>query len=167
MASSDKKPKKYRRRRELSPEQKQAASDRLAAAREKRLRENPPQYKNISDVVLALDPDEPWSLSNVKGYIKHQKDLLKRHRQAVRRGEKGAEAKYISTNSYINNMENYLRTGVWIDLFWGENRENRVKDICYAKAYYHEGPKKDLVKRTAGVYYPDLGTAYEKHMGDV
>ena len=59
MASSDKKPKKIRRKRNLTPEQKQAAAERLALAREKRLKDNPPQYKNIHEDVLKLDDDDP------------------------------------------------------------------------------------------------------------
>jgi hypothetical protein len=167
VASSSSKPKKIRRKRNLTPEQKQAAAERLALAREKRLKDNPPQYKNIHEDVLKLDDDDPWSVKNVKKYIKNQKDYLKRFKQAHRRGEKGAEAKYLSINSYINNMENYLRTGVWLDLFWGEERENKVTSICFAKAYYHRGPKKGLVKRTENVFYPDLGVVYKKEMGDI
>ena len=37
-----------RRRKPMSVEQRIAATERLAKAREKRLRENPPQYKNIA-----------------------------------------------------------------------------------------------------------------------
>mgnify|MGYP005679697297 CR=1 FL=1 len=43
-------------RRKMTEEQKKAASERLAKAREKRLRENPPKYSNIHPSVLAL-PD--------------------------------------------------------------------------------------------------------------
>jgi len=167
VASSQDKPKKRRRRRELTPEQKQAAAERLAIAREKRLKENPPKYKNVNDEVLKLDPDDPWSFKNVKEYIKYQKGILAHHRQALRRGEKWAEARYLSTKSYISNLENYLRTGVWLDLYWGKDRDNPVNNVCHAIAYYHVGPKKGQVKRTVGTYYPDLGMVYGKDMGDI
>ena len=166
MASSQPK-RKYRKKRELTPEQKQAAIDRLAAAREKRQRENPPQYKNIHPDVLALDDDSEWSHKNVKEWIRKQKDHLKALKQCVRRGDKGAEARYISTHSYINNMESYLRTGVWIDLFWGEERALKTSYKCEALAYYHQGPKKGQPKRTSGVFYPDLSVVYTKDMGDI
>ena len=44
-------------RRKMTPEQKEAAVERLRLAREKRLRENPPKYTNIHPSVLQL-PDE-------------------------------------------------------------------------------------------------------------
>lgn len=167
MASSQAKPKKIRRRREMTPEQKQAASERLAAAREKRLKANPPEYKSIHEGVLALDDKHDWSHKNVKMYIKAQKEQLKSHKQGIRRGDKGAEAKYLATQAYIKNMERYLRTGIWLDMFWGENHNIRVNEVCYAKAYYHEGKKKGLVKRSHGVYYSDLGRTYDRSMGDI
>ena len=151
----------------MTPEQKQAATERLAVAREERLKANPPEYKSIHEDVLALDDKHDWSHKKVKSYIKAQKDLLTSHRQAVRRGDKGAEAKYLAVQAYIKNMERYLRTGIWLDLFWGEDHNMGVKHICYALAYYHEGPKKGQVKRTHGVYYKDLGQAYDRKMGDV
>ena len=168
MASSEPtKRKKYKRRREMTPEQKQAAADRLAAAREKRLQANPPEYKNVHPDVLALEDDDGWSHKNVKKYIKAQKKLLTLYKSAFRRGEKGSEAKYLSTHSYIKNMENYLRTGVWLDNFWGEDRIKKVNYVCHATAYYHTGPRKGLPKRTHGVYYSDLGVIYDRKMGDI
>lgn len=166
MASSQPK-RKYRKRRELTPEQKQAAIERLAAAREKRLKENPPQYKNIHPDVLSLDDDNEWSVKNVKEWIRKQKDRMKALKQSVRRGDKGAEARYLSAQYYINNMETYLRTGVWLDLFWGEEREHKTSYKCEALAYYHTGPKKGQPKRMHGVYYSDLNATYTRDMGDV
>ena len=40
-------PKTRKRRKPMTEEQKKAAGERLALAREKRLKENPPQYKSI------------------------------------------------------------------------------------------------------------------------
>ena len=167
MASSEPKKRKYKRRREMTPEQKQAATERLAAAREKRLIANPPEYKSVHEDVLALDDEHNWSHKNVKKYIKAQKELLTAQKQAVRRGDKGSDAKYIATQTYIKNMERYLRTGIWLDKFWGEDHNIRVKDICYVMAYHHEGPLKGKPKRSHGVYYSDLGTTYDRKMGNI
>ena len=41
-------------RRKMTEEQKKAASERLAKAREKRLRENPPKYSNVHPSVCLL-----------------------------------------------------------------------------------------------------------------
>ena len=60
----------------MTPEQKEAAAERLRLAREKRLRENPPKYSNVHPSVLALPDDHPFSrknvvqwTSNTKGYV--------------------------------------------------------------------------------------------------
>ena len=39
-------------KRKMTPEQKEAAVERLRIAREKRLKENPPQYKILQRVFL-------------------------------------------------------------------------------------------------------------------
>ena len=40
-------PKTRKQRKPMTPEQKSAAAERLKLAREKRLKENPPEYKSI------------------------------------------------------------------------------------------------------------------------
>jgi hypothetical protein len=56
-------------------------------------------------------------------------------------------------------MERYLRTGIWLDLFYGENQEHRVKYRSVASTYDDEG----FIKRRVGVIYPDCGE-YTKEM---
>ena len=41
----------------------------------------------------------------------------------VRLKEKGSISKLAITQGYISNMETYLRTGLWLDLFYGEDQE--------------------------------------------
>ena len=60
-------------RRKMTEEQKKAASERLAKAREKRLKENPPKYSNIHPSVLKLPDEHPFSRVNVTKYIKTHK----------------------------------------------------------------------------------------------
>ena len=62
-------------KRKMSEEQRQAAIERLALAREKRLKENPPQYKNIAPEVLAIPDDGFMSMKKVRQWIKTQKDI--------------------------------------------------------------------------------------------
>src|SRR6056300_265269 len=100
--------KKYRKKRQMNDEQKAAAAERLAKAREKRLRENPPEYKNIAPNVLALSPDDTLSMQNVKEWIKTQKELAARYRREDRQGIKGSAAKQIQAESYVRNMQSYL-----------------------------------------------------------
>ena len=90
MASSQTKNKKPRKKRFLTPDQQEAAAKRLEAAREKRLRDNPPAYKSVHPDVLALTSDDHLNVNNVKLWIKHQQDIFKEHKQNYKKGEKGA-----------------------------------------------------------------------------
>ena len=105
--------KKYRKKRQMTEEQKQAAAERLAKAREKRMLENPPQYKNIHPDVLALDPEDTLSMQNVKKWIKTQKELATKYRREDRQGVKGALSKATQAEGYARSMQNYLQNGTW------------------------------------------------------
>ena len=59
-----------RRKRELTEEQKEAARERLALAREAK---GPAQYKNIHPDVLELPDDDNFSMKNVKAWEKEAK----------------------------------------------------------------------------------------------
>ena len=106
--------KKVRKRRKpMSEEQRAAAAERLAIAREKRLRENPPKYKNVHPSVLAKPDDHTFSLKNVRQWIKTQKELVKKHKSDARMKQpvKGAIAKAASAEGYIRHCEAYLANG--------------------------------------------------------
>ena len=153
-------PKKRKARKPMSAEQKKAAGERLAIAREKRARENPPEYKSIHPDVLAKGDEHPWSHINVKKWIKTQKELLTVARSDLRRKVKGAEAQVSSISGYIRNLELYLRSGIYTDLFWGEHGQNRCKTICLVMAYNPDGTP----KRSVGVWYPDIQETWTKEM---
>ena len=53
-------------------------------------------------------------------------------------------------------MQRYLRDGDWVDDFYGEHQQNKIRHRCVALAYYDDGTP----KRSIGVYYPDLGCEY-------
>ena len=77
--------KKVRKRRKpMSDEQRAAAAERLAVAREKRFAKNPPKYKNVHPSVLAKPDEDTFSLKNVRQWIKTQKELLKKHKTGWR-----------------------------------------------------------------------------------
>ena len=149
-----------KRRKPMSSEQKAAAAERLKLAREKRMRENPPEYKSIHPDVLKHDEDHPWHHLKIKQWIKTQKELLRAERANVRAKVKGAEAKVASTEGYIRNLETYLKTGTYLDLFWGEYQQNRCKQVCLHMAYYADGTP----KRSVGVWYPDIQCEWTKEM---
>jgi len=155
---SERKPKKVRKaRKPMSEEQKKAAAERLKLAREKKAKENPPQYKNISPEVIAKPDEDPMSLKKVRGYIATQKDLLSVARSEIRANVKGAIAKASRHEGYIRNMEAYIRTGVWTDMFYGEHQQHKVKFRCIVPAYNADG----TIKRSYGVYYDDLGYVWK------
>lgn len=146
--------KKVRKKRKpMSPEQRAAAAERLAKAREKRMKENPPTYKNVHPSVLAIPEDQPMSLKNIRRWIKTQKDLMSAERKAMRQDVKGASARFHSHQKYISNLERFLRDGDWADDYYGEYQQNKIKWRCVAPAYDKEGNQ----KRTHGVFYEDLG----------
>ena len=120
--------KKFKKpRKPMSVEQRIAATERLAKAREKRLRENPPQYKNIAKEVINLPDDHILCLKNIRKWIKTQKELLTVERKAVRDNIKGAISRAASIEGYIRNCEYYLKHSDWCDDFYGEYQENRVR----------------------------------------
>jgi len=149
-----------RKKRVMTDEQKAAAGERLRKAREKRMAENPPQYKSIHPDVVALPEDATLSMKNVKEWIKSNKDLLAAEKRSLRAGKKDAERKVLELSAYVSNMENYLRTGTWNDLFYGERRNNLMKNYCYRMAYDKDG----CPKRTVGVYYPDIGAEWTQEL---
>mgnify|MGYP000226216480 CR=1 FL=1 len=144
--------KSYKKKRQMTGEQKAAAAERLAAARAKRLAANPPQYKNIHTDVLALEPEDTLSMQNVKQWIKTQKELAAKYKREDRQGVKGALAKSIQAENYARNMQNYLQTGTWNDMYYGEFQQNKIGWVCRHLAYDSNGEP----KRCHGVFYPDI-----------
>ena len=61
------------RRRKLTTEQKQAAADRLAAARAKK---GEPKYSQYDQTVVNLPDDHKLSFKKVRQWIKANKDKL-------------------------------------------------------------------------------------------
>ena len=113
-----------RKRKPMTPEQKAAAIERLAKAREAK---GPAQHQNICPEVLAKPDDHPLSRKNVVSWIKTQKSLASAEKGNMRRNVKGAIAKYWSHTGYVRHCEYYLKHGDWVDDFYGEYQERRIK----------------------------------------
>jgi len=158
-------PKKRKPRKPMSTEQKVAACERLEKAREARAAKNPDYGKASLAPVLHNVPDEhQLSPKKVKQWIKVQKDLAKSERAGVRQNIKGAEARLSSHEGYIRNMQTYLRSGDWVDMFYGEHQQGKIRNRCHALAYYWSGPRKGQPKRDVGTFYPDTGETYTQEM---
>ena len=113
-----------KKRKPMSEEQKQAASERLAKARAAR---KPAKNESIHHSVLALDDDHVLSAKNVKSWIKSQKDLMSSLRYEVRKDVKGAKAKYHSAEGYIRHLKHYLKHGDYCDDYYGAYGEKKIK----------------------------------------
>ena len=165
--STWKAPKVRKKRKPMTEDQHQAAVKRLEKARAARAKKNPDYgLTGVHPSLRNLSEDHPAHPNKVKQWIKTQKDLASAERAAVRQKVKGSIAKLASHESYVRAMQKYLRDGDWVDMFYGEHQEHKVRYRCIAPAYYSDGPKKGEVKRDIDVYYPDMGCVYTQEMLD-
>ena len=158
-------PKKRKPRKPMTEEQRAAASERLAKAREARAAKNPNYGKSgVHESLRDLPDDHQLSPKRVKEWIKVQQDYAKSERAAVRQKVKGAEARLANHEGYVRNMQRYLRDGTWVDMFYGEQMQGKIRNRCVAMAYYWTGPRKGQPKRDVGTFYPDLGLVWTQEM---
>ena len=154
-------PKKRKPRKSMSEEQRVAAAARLEKAREARAEKNPDyRLSGVHESIRDLPDEHPIAPKKVKQWIKTQKDLAKSARGAVRQKIKGSEAQLAIHQGYIKSMQTYLRTGDWVDIFYGEYQQNKIRWRSVALAYYDDGTP----KRTVGTFYPDMGCVYTQEI---
>ena len=159
--SNWKAPKVRKKRKPMSEEQRAAAAKRLEKAREKRAEKNPDYGQSGIHPTLRDLPDDHFAHpKKVKQWIKTQKELASAERAGVKQGIKGAIARLANHEGYIRNCKKYLRDGDWVDDFYGEHQEKRVKWRCVALAYDKDGN----VKRDVGTWYPDIGMVYTEEV---
>ena len=163
-----KKIKPIRKKKTLTVAQKEAQRIRLEKMRAKK---KPPEYKNVHPYVLSLDDEEPYSLKNVKVWIKHNKELITmlnaraRNRDMSPKDKQQALTQADDKKAYIRYIEHYIKSGDWIGMFSGQNEMKKVIPKVVAMAYYPDGTP----KRTVGYWYPDIKTVWTNAMesGDV
>ena len=117
-------PKVRKRRKPMTAVQRAEAAERLEKARAAKA---PAKNQNIHPEVLAKSDDYFLSVKKVKDWIRSNKEQVSSLRGDIRREVKGAKAKYYSKQGYIRNMQHYLKHGDWIDDFYGEYEEKRIK----------------------------------------
>ena len=160
-----KKIKPLKKKRQLTEKQKEAQRLRLA---EMRAKTKPPEYKNVSKYVLSLDDEEPYSLKNVKDWIKHNKEMVSMLQARARNRETSLKDKQHALNqaddkkAYIRYIEHYIKTGDWIGMFSGAEETTRVIPKCIAMAYHADGTP----KRTVGVFYEDIMMVWSQDMDE-
>ena len=155
-------PKKRRKpRKPMTEEQRAAAAERLAKAREKKAAADPNYGKSgIAECLRNLPEDYHLHPKKVKEWIKTQKDLASSERKQKRLGNKHANPDI--HEAYVRNMKTYLRNGDWVDSFYGEHQEKVVRYRCIALAYDKNGDP----KRNVGTFYPDIGIMWTQEMQD-
>ena len=159
--STWKAPKVRKKRKPMTEEQKAAAAERLAKAREKKAAGDPNYGQSgIHESLRNLPDDYPLHPKKVKVWIKTQKDLANAERKSVRQGIKGALARQGVHEGYVRNMKTYLRSGDWIEMVYGEHQEHRIRHRCVALAYDKDGNP----KRNVGTFYPDINMIWTQEL---
>ena len=117
-------PKVRKKRKPMTPEQRVAASERLAKARAAR---TPAKNESICQSVIDKGDEHPLSAKKVKEWIKTQKSLSSSYKSEVRRDVKGSHSNYANCVAYVRSMQHYLKHGDWVDDCYGEYAEKRVQ----------------------------------------
>lgn len=153
--------KKIRRRRKpLTEEQKAERRERLKKAREAKA---PPKYVTVHPDVRSLPDDHYLSLVKVRGWLK--KNKLERQRLATmirrKQDDRKIRSEFQRIDTYCSNIDTYIKNGVWLDLFYGEDQQHKVTYKVLHMAYDKDGnPKRDV-----GYWYPDIGV-WTKEMAE-
>ena len=118
-----------------------------------RAAKKPPAYKNKHEDVKNLPDDNTLSVKNVKGWEKHNKERVKDLKYKIRRMDKGKdralfEREVENRSVYLININKYLDTSTWLDLFYGKDQEHKTRYRTSAYAYDEEGYIKTNVSIT-------------------
>ena len=148
-----------KRRKPMTAEQKAAAAERLALAREKRAKANPPKYTNIHPSVVARPEDDAMSMKNVQRWIKTQKELLSVAKSDIRRKVKGAEIYRVASHEgYIRNLQRYLRDGDYCMIFGVNTNKTKYSGEL---SLWRTTRRFTKEKRRAH-WYPDIGCVWTR-----
>ena len=107
-----------------------------------------------------LDKDDDWHPEHVKMWLKKWQGYVSSIKSYSESPDSRMRMEYQTAVTYVYNLSLYLRSGVWLDSHWGENREKKVFTVSKVLAYDKNGE----VKRTHGIYYPDLGVVWNRDM---
>jgi hypothetical protein len=113
-------------------EKKEKVKQRMAALRAKR---KPPKLTNVHHTVKALPDDNTLSYVNVKKWIKTQEGVVKSARitERSRSGDISQKDKdkamrtRMGAQSYIRSIKNYISTGDWSTMYYGEFEEHLMQ----------------------------------------
>jgi len=120
-------------------EKKEAVNKRMAALRAKR---KPPKLANVHHTVKALPDDNTLSYVNVKNWIKSQEGIVKSARLTERsrnadisqKDKDKAMRTRIGAQAYIRSIKNYITTGDWSTMYYGEFEDQLMQWVTVAPA---------------------------------
>ena len=145
-----------RKRKPMTEEQKLAAAERLRKAREAR---GPSKNLSVHESIRDLEPEHFLNPNKVKEWVKVWNEKRLGIKMMKDSKDWRQRLEYQVTDNYIKNMQSYLSTGVWSDMYYGENRQHKIKYISVVPAYDANGN----MKRSHGVWYSDIGVYGENN----
>ena len=109
-----------------------------------RAAKKPPAYKNIHPDVKNLPDDSTLSLKNVKEWQKHNKERVSDLKYKIRRMDKSKDKTLLereleNRTVYLANINTYLDTSTWCDLFYGKDQQHTTRYRTLAYAYDEDG----------------------------
>ena len=116
---------------------KEAMRLRMANLRAKR---KPPKLANVHDTVKSLPESNTLSYVNVRKWIKTQESIVKTARitERSRNGDISQKDKdkamrtRMGAQSYIRSIKNYIQTGDWSSMYYGEFEEKLMQWVTVA-----------------------------------
>ena len=111
---------------------KEAMRLRMANLRAKR---KPPKLVNVHHTVKSLPESNTLSYVNVKKWIKTQESIVKTARitersiksEVSQKDKDKAMRTRIGAQSYIRSIKNYITTGDWSSMYYGEFEEKLMQ----------------------------------------
>lgn len=144
-----------RKRKPMSDEQRAAASERLAKAREARGHDG---SKSVHPLLLEMDEDSPIHWKKVRVWVKEiQSELNSKKRQRLSKDSKERH-EYQILDVYLSNLKKYLDSSIWLDARYGRHREGKMGTVVHAIGYLPSGRP----KRVVGWLYKDIGEYTEE-----
>jgi hypothetical protein len=118
-------------------EKQEKINKRMAALRAKR---KPPKLANVHHTVKALPDDNTLSYVNVRKWIKSQEGIVKSARLTERsrnadisqKDKDKAMRTRIGAQAYIRSIKNYITTGDWSTMYYGEFEDQLMQWVTVA-----------------------------------
>ena len=100
----------------------------------------PPKLANVHHTVKALPDDDTLSYANVRKWIKTQEGIVKSARMTERsrsgdisqKDKDKAMRTRMGAQSYIRSIKNYINTGDWSAMYYGEFEDQLMQWVTVA-----------------------------------